>query len=119
MKKNKNLTIVLYVFVVLALMYTCFTIFQSYSAVVSYYGSSATKSEVILYVISNAFMPFMMTVVLYALACMNETLFTLLPKEEPVEKKEVKISEQEDTEEITDEKIEKLVEDKIYELKQD
>ena len=107
MKKNKNLTKVLYAFVVLSLMYTCYTLFDTYSSISAYYGDAITTTDKLLYVISNVFIPLMMTVVLYALAVMNETFGKLLPQDE------VKVVVTEEKQAVVEEKV--VVEDEVKE----
>ena len=75
MKKEKNLTKILYVFVVLSLVYTGYTLFSTYSALSTYIAAGTiTTAQIIETLISYCFNPVMLTVILYALACMNETL---------------------------------------------
>lgn len=101
MKKEKNLTKILYVFVVLSLVYTGYTLFSTYSALSTYIAAGTiTTAQVIETLISYCFNPVMLTVILYALACMNETLIKLLvcdeeSKEEKKEAPEQKVEEDE------------------------
>lgn len=83
MKKEKNLTKILYVFVVLSLVYTGYTLFSTYSALSTYIAAGTiTTAQIIETLISYCFNPVMLTVILYALACMNETLIKLLVRDE-------------------------------------
>ena len=119
MKKEKNLTKILYVFVVLSLVYTGYTLFSTYSALSTYIAAGTiTTAQIIETLISYCFNPVMLTVILYALACMNETLIKLLVRKEEVkeEKKEAaeqKVEEDEtdtiESKEIVDKTIERLV----------
>ncbi len=82
MKKSKNLSIILYVFVFLSLTYTCYVLFTSYSAFSSYYGDKAGVGEMLGYVIGNVYAPLIMTVILYALVEINEIIRIHFIKEE-------------------------------------
>lgn len=101
MKKEKNLTKILYVFVVLSLVYTGYTLFSTCSALSTYIAAGTiTTAQIIETLISYCFNPVMLTVILYALACMNETLIKLLvrdeeSKEEKKEAPEQKVEEDE------------------------
>lgn len=85
MKKSKNLSIVLYVFVILSLIYTCYVLFTSYGAFSSYYGEQAGVGQMLGYVIGNAYAPLMMTVILYALVEINEIVRIHFLKEDKIE----------------------------------
>lgn len=93
MKKSKNLSIVLYVFIVFSLMYTCYVLFTSYSAFTAYYGTGGNLTDVLSYVIGNAYAPLMMTVILYALEEMNEIIRKNFISEEKVEEKQEEVKE--------------------------
>lgn len=83
MKKAKNLSVVLYVFVVLSLIYTCYVIFASYSQLSAYVtAGTATMMDVLLSLVSYAFTPLILTVILYALATMNDMFIQTLFKQE-------------------------------------
>ena len=99
MKKEKNLTKILYVFVVLSLVYTGYTLFSTYSALSTYIAAGTiTTAQIIETLISYCFNSVMLTVILYALACMNETLIKLLVRDEESkeEKKEAPEKVEED-----------------------
>lgn len=87
MKKEKNLSKILYVFVVLSLVYTGYTLFSTYSALSTYIAAGTIETtQIIETLISYCFNPVMLTVILYALASMNETLIKILAgKEEKIQ----------------------------------
>lgn len=95
MKKEKNLTKILYVFVVLSLVYTGYTLFSTYSALSTYIAAGTiTTAQIIETLISYCFNPVMLTVILYALACMNETLIKLLVRDEESKEEKKEAPEQ-------------------------
>ena len=103
MKKEKNLTKILYVFVVLSLVYTGYTLFSTYSALSTYIDAGTiTTAQIIETLISYCFNPVMLTVILYALACMNETLIKLLVRKEEVKEEKKEAQEQKVEEDETD-----------------
>ena len=103
MKKEKNLTKILYVFVVLSLVYTGYTLFSTYSALSTYIAAGTiTTAQIIETLISYCFNPVMLTVILYALACMNETLIKLLVRDEESKEKKKEAPEQKVEEDETD-----------------
>lgn len=103
MKKEKNLTKILYVFVVLSLVYTGYTLFSTYSALSTYIAAGTiTTAQIIETLISYCFNPVMLTVILYALACMNETLIKLLVRDEEVKEEKKEAPEQKVEEDETD-----------------
>lgn len=103
MKKEKNLTKILYVFVVLSLVYTGYTLFSTYSALSTYIAAGTiTTAQIIETLISYCFNPVMLTVILYALACMNETLIKLLVRKEEVKEEKKGAAEQKVEEDETD-----------------
>lgn len=103
MKKEKNLTKILYVFVVLSLVYTGYTLFSTYSALSTYIAAGTiTTAQIIETLISYCFNPVMLTVILYALACMNETLIKLLVRKEEVKEEKKEAAEQKVEEDETD-----------------
>lgn len=80
MKKCKNLSIVLYGFAILSLVYTCYILFNSYSSFTSYYATSNYEfSALFQYVAASGFQPLMTTVILYALARFAEIVMELFP----------------------------------------
>lgn len=124
MKKERNLSKVIYVFVVLSLIYTCYVLFSSYSILSAYVSvGQATTQQMIESLISSSFIPFMITVILYALASMNDMFIQQFEKnqEKPVvetteEKSEVKETKEE-PEEIKEE--EKVVSEEIQDKTED
>lgn len=116
MKKEKNLTKILYVFVVLSLVYTGYTLFSTYSALSTYIAAGTiTTAQIIETLISYCFNPVMLTVILYALACMNETLIKLLVRDEESKEEKKEASEQKVEEDETDTIESKEIVDKTNE----
>lgn len=116
MKKEKNLTKILYVFVVLSLVYTGYTLFSTYSALSTYIAAGTiTTAQIIETLISYCFNPVMLTVILYALACMNETLIKLLVRKEEVKEEKKEAAEQKVDEDETDTIESKEIVDKTNE----
>lgn len=116
MKKEKNLTKILYVFVVLSLVYTGYTLFSTYSALSTYIAAGTiTTAQIIETLISYCFNPVMLTVILYALACMNETLIKLLVRKEEVKEEKKEAAEQKVEEDETDTIESKEIVDKTNE----
>lgn len=106
MKKEKNLSKILYVFVVLSLVYTGYTLFSTYSALSTYIAAGTiTTVQIIETLISYCFNPVILTVILYALANMNETLVKILMKREET-KEQNKETPKQDVEEKETEMIE-------------
>lgn len=116
MKKEKNLTKILYVFVVLSLVYTGYTLFSTYSALSTYIAAGTiTTDQIIETLISYCFNPVMLTVILYALACMNETLIKLLVRDEESKEEKKEAPEQKVEEDETDTIESKEIVDKTNE----
>ena len=116
MKKEKNLTKILYVFVVLSLVYTGYTLFSTYSALSTYIATGTiTTAQIIETLISYCFNPVMLTVILYALACMNETLIKLLVRDEESKEEKKEAPEQKVEEDETDTIESKEIVDKTNE----
>lgn len=116
MKKEKNLTKILYVFVVLSLVYTGYTLFSTYSALSTYIAAGTiTTAQIIETLISYCFNPVMLTVILYALACMNETLIKLLVRDEESKEEKKEAPEQKVEEDETDAIESKEIVDKTNE----
>lgn len=116
MKKEKNLTKILYVFVVLSLVYTGYTLFSTYSALSTYIAAGTiTTAQIIETLISYCFNPVMLTVILYALACMNETLIKLLVRKEEVKEEKKEAPEQKVEKDETDTIESKEIVDKTNE----
>lgn len=116
MKKEKNLTKILYVFVVLSLVYTGYTLFSTYSALSTYIAAGTiTTAQIIETLISYCFNPVMLTVILYALACMNETLIKLLVRDEESKEEKKEVPEQKVEEDEADTIESKEIVDKTNE----
>lgn len=116
MKKEKNLTKILYVFVVLSLVYTGYTLFSTYSALSTYIAAGTiTTAQIIETLISYCFNPVMLTVILYALACMNETLIKLLVRDEESKEEKKEAPEQKVEKDETDTIESKEIVDKTNE----
>lgn len=116
MKKEKNLMKILYVFVVLSLVYTGYTLFSTYSALSTYIAAGTiTTAQIIETLISYCFNPVMLTVILYALACMNETLIKLLVRDEESKEEKKEVPEQKVEEDETDTIESKEIVDKTNE----
>lgn len=116
MKKEKNLTKILYVFVVLSLVYTGYTLFSTYSALSTYIAAGTiTTAQIIETLISYCFNPVMLTVILYAFACMNETLIKLLVRDEESKEEKKEAPEQKVEEDETDTIESKEIVDKTNE----
>lgn len=116
MKKEKNLTKILYVFVVLSLVYTGYTLFSTYSALSTYIAAGTiTTAQIIETLISYCFNPVMLTVILYALACMNETLIKSLVRDEESKEEKKEAPEQKVEEDETDKIESKEIVDKTNE----
>lgn len=66
--KNKNaLTILLYVFAVLSLAYTCYAALQAYNTFVSYYSTNLNVLNLIMYMITTCYQSICFSVLFYAL----------------------------------------------------
>lgn len=116
MKKEKNLTKILYAFVVLSLVYTGYTLFSTYSALSTYIAAGTiTTAQIIETLISYCFNPVMLTVILYSLACMNETLIKLLLRNEESKEENKEVSDQKVEEDETDTIESKEIVDKTNE----
>lgn len=70
MKKSKNLMIVLYVFCLLSIAYTCYMIFMAYSTFSAYYASTpnAGFQDMFQFILGNSYVPMVSTVILYGMA---------------------------------------------------
>lgn len=104
MKKERALSKILYVFVVLSLIYTCYMIFKTYDAYSEYVVQGTISNvEVIELVISSMFMPLVMTVILYALASMNDMFIRQFEKSSTNEVTEIEVVDEAiESEEIID-----------------
>lgn len=73
--KNKNaLTILLYVFAVLSLAYTCYAALQAYNTFVSYYSTNLNVLNLIMYMITTCYQSICFSVLFYALAYLVKCL---------------------------------------------
>lgn len=71
--KNKNaLTILLYVFTVLSLAYTCYAALQAYNTFVSYYSTNLNILNLIMYMITTCYQSICFSVLFYALGVFSE-----------------------------------------------
>ena len=71
--KNKNaLTILLYVFAVLSLAYTCYAALQAYNTFVSYYSTNLNVLNLIMYMITTCYHSICFSVLFYALGVFSE-----------------------------------------------
>lgn len=71
--KNKNaLTILLYVFAVLSLAYTCYAALQAYNTFVSYYSTNLNILNLIMYMITTCYQSICFSVLFYALGAFSE-----------------------------------------------
>ena len=71
--KNKNaLTILLYVFAVLSLAYTCYAALQAYNTFVSYYSTTLNVLNLIMYMITTCYQSICFSVLFYALGVFSE-----------------------------------------------
>ena len=71
--KNKNaLTILLYVFAVLSLAYTCYAAIQAYNTFTSYYSTNLSVVNLILYMITTCYQSLCFSVLFYALGVFSE-----------------------------------------------
>ena len=71
--KNKNaLTILLYVFAVLSLAYTCYAAIQAYNTFTSYYSTNLSVVNLILYMITTCYESICFSVLFYALGVFSE-----------------------------------------------
>lgn len=71
--KNKNtLTILLYVFAVLSLAYTCYAALQAYNTFVSYYSTNLNVLNLIMYMITTCYQSICFSVLFYTLGVFSE-----------------------------------------------
>ncbi|MDO4466687.1 MAG: hypothetical protein Q4C49_06730 [Bacillota bacterium] len=79
MKNKSVLTITLYVFTLLSLVYLAFTLFSSYEQIVQYSSSySLSVGTIVLTLISSCYIPLVLTVILYALAGISDYAYQIL-----------------------------------------
>lgn len=80
--KNKNaLTILLYVFAVLSLAYTCYAAIQAYNTFISYYSTNIDVLNLVMYMITTCYQSLCFSVLFYALGVFSENF---KKPEEPV-----------------------------------
>lgn len=72
MKKTKSLTILLNVFAVLSLAYTCYAAIQAYNTFTSYYSTNLSVVNLILYMITTCYQSICFSVLFYALGVFSE-----------------------------------------------
>lgn len=72
MKNKKSLTILLYVFAVLSLAYTCYAALQAYNTFVSYYSTNLNVLNLIMYMITTCYQSICFSVLFYALGVFSE-----------------------------------------------
>lgn len=90
MKNKKSLTILLYVFAVISLVYTCYAAIQAYNTFISYYSTNIDVLNLVMYMITTCYQSLCFSVLFYALGVFSENI---KKPEEPVvveEKKEPK-----------------------------
>lgn len=94
MKKTKSLTILLNVFAVLSLAYTCYAAIQAYNTFISYYSTNIDVLNLVMYMITTCYQSLCFSVLFYALGVFSENF---KKPEEPVvveEKEEDKKKEE-------------------------
>lgn len=72
MKNKKSLTILLYVFAVISLMYTCYAAIQAYNTFTSYYSTNLNVLNLVMYVITTCYQSLCFSVLFYALGVFSE-----------------------------------------------
>lgn len=92
MKKTKSLTILLYVFAVLSLAYTCYAAIQAYNTFTSYYSTNVDVLNLVMYMITTCYQSLCFSVLFYALGVFSENLKkpeeTVVVEEKEEDKKE-------------------------------
>lgn len=81
MKNKKSLTILLYVFAVISLVYTCYAAIQAYNTFTSYYSTNLNVLNLVMYVITTGYQSLCFSVLFYALGVFSENF---KKPEEPV-----------------------------------
>ena len=81
MKKTKSLTILLNVFAVLSLAYTCYAAIQAYNTFISYYSTHIDVLNLVMYMITTCYQSLCFSVLFYALGVFSENF---KKPEEPV-----------------------------------
>lgn len=74
MKNKKSLTILLYVFAVISLVYTCYAAIQAYNTFTSYYSTNLNVLNLVMYVITTCYQSLCFSVLFYALGVFSEGL---------------------------------------------
>ena len=74
MKKTKSLTILLNVFAVLSLAYTCYAAIQAYNTFISYYSTNIDVLNLVMYMITTCYQSLCFSVLFYALGVFSEGL---------------------------------------------
>lgn len=72
MKNKKSLTILLYVFAVISLVYTCYAAIQAYNTFTSYYSTNLNVLNLVMYVITTCYQSLCFSVLFYALGVFSE-----------------------------------------------
>lgn len=92
MKKTKSLTILLYVFAVLSLAYTCYAAIQAYNTFTSYYSTNVDVLNLVMYMITTCYQSLCFSVLFYGLGVFSESLKkpeeTVVVEEKEEDKKE-------------------------------
>ncbi len=81
MKNKKSLTVLLYVFAVISLVYTCYAAIQAYNTFTSYYSTNLNVLNLVMYVITTCYQSLCFSVLFYALGVFSENF---KKPEEPV-----------------------------------
>ena len=74
MKNKKSLTVLLYVFAVISLVYTCYAAIQAYNTFTSYYSTNLNVLNLVMYVITTCYQSLCFSVLFYALGVFSEGL---------------------------------------------
>ena len=74
MKNKKSLTMLLYVFDVISLVYTCYAAIQAYNTFTSYYSTNLNVLNLVMYVITTCYQSLCFSVLFYALGVFSEGL---------------------------------------------
>ena len=74
MKNKKSLTMLVYVFAVISLVYTCYAAIQAYNTFTSYYSTNLNVLNLVMYVITTCYQSLCFSVLFYALGVFSEGL---------------------------------------------
>ena len=74
MKNKKSLTMLLYVFAVISLVYTCYAAIQAYNTFTSYYSTNLNVLNLVMYVITTCYQSLCFSVLFYVLGVFSEGL---------------------------------------------